>query len=80
MAKFSFIHYFTLFLIISVVSMESEVNGKSICTKVVQPDWCDFEKCELRCKQSFGIKLVSSQCTQNDIGSTIFQCRCFYHC
>ncbi|RZC09025.1 hypothetical protein D0Y65_015656 [Glycine soja] len=62
MAKMSFMQYFALFLIISVVLITNEIVAHKICVHVAQPSNCGFDVCKVRCGQLFNGKLAAAEC------------------
>ncbi|KAG5032819.1 hypothetical protein AAZX31_06G228600 [Glycine max] len=81
MAKMSFMQYFALFLIISVVLITNEIVAHKICVHVAQPSNCGFDVCKVRCGQLFNGKLAAAECiikSNSTYGAN--QCTCFYRC
>ncbi|CAJ1950519.1 unnamed protein product [Sphenostylis stenocarpa] len=77
MAKVSAIEYFALLLIISVISMRSELVAEGgVCEKVVLKEHCEFAYCKQVCQDLYKELFLAGEC----IFTPKLQCVCFYHC
>ncbi|CAN1235702.1 hypothetical protein LINPERPRIM_LOCUS4584 [Linum perenne] len=52
MAKFSFLHFFTLALAFSGMVFVTEVEGE-ICSKLLYPTKCDHSRCQKKCQKIY---------------------------